>query len=241
MVLTASLMTGCGSGLFVAEDSGSGSEAVSDPEDGADAADADDESGDDAADADVDDEPGDAGREADEEGDGSEDDGAGVQVPKLTRQIDSTDGTMRLFLPETWGDLVGKMDDTGELDKTYPLKAGCYEEAAFLMAAHESKENSPIVDLTDFTETLLKAVSGNEVFSDVRRGGLRNLKLKKSGLKAIRTGFSAVFEGQTVIYRIYAVEDEGRYYQITAWSTGTNERTAEAVFDAIVETFEVIG
>ena len=254
LALAAVLAAGCGSEAATAgeeTESAAGPEEESEAADSEEAADsssnASDGDGDTADEPEVsdDDAAGNTSDTIDDLDSAAEDsDGSApltVQVPDLTKQIDSTDGTMRLYLPETWGDLAGQLNDLGDIDAAYPIKAGCAEEASFLMAAHEAKEGSALTDLTDFAETLLKAVSGNDAFSDVRRGGMRELTLEKSGLKACETGFSAGFEDQTIVYHIYAIEDENRYYQITAWSTGTNERTAEAVFDAIANTFEVLG
>ena len=216
--LIATAMTGCGSLPFIGNNSADTDTASSEAEDV---------------------------REDAEETAGA----AGTAVPDLTLKIDSTDGKMSLTVPENWEDLSGRfasmrIDGQGgssglSVEEACPLKAGSYDEAAFLMGAWETKEGSHLADLKDYTDTLYKAVSGNDAFSDVRPGQYLEMTLPQNGLTAYRRDFTAVFDGLPVSYWIYAVDGGDAYYQLTAWTTGTNARTLEPCFDAIARTFTI--
>lgn len=157
---------------------------------------------------------------------------------KLTVVLDSTDGVMRFSFPEGWQNLAGSLDDG--VDSRFTIQAGAYEEAAFFMAASEEKANSPVTDLSDYNSELLKAVTGNEAFSDVSDQVSDDLTLKNSGLAAHKTRFTASYSDQSIICWIITTEDDNRYYQMTFWTTASNVLAEEERFMAIGDSFTTI-
>ena len=186
-----------------------------------------------------------SGQSGSEEGGSDPSAGSVITPPALTHPIDSLDGTMRLSLPESWSDIAGRLEAGGlsaaELDRRYPIKAACYEEASFLIGSHEKKDGSPIADLRDYMDTLYNGFTRSGAFSDIRNGQDSEITLKKSGLKALRRDFTAAYAGKNVVCRLYAVEAGQSYYQLTAWTLGSNIRMGEVTFDAIADSLEIIG
>ncbi len=248
--LFISFITGCGAADTETYEAGTGQEGTSSADTGSDES---------SSPADKDDEnsgkPAGGDEEAPEEEadsgsgqNGSEEDGSSSSVitaPGLTHPIDSLDGTMRLSLPENWSDIAGSLEAGGlsasEMDRRYPLKAACYEEASFLIGSHEKKDGSPIADLRDYMDTLYNGFSRNGAFTDIQNGQDSEITLKKSGLTALRRDFTASFAGKNVVCRLYAVESGHSFYQLMAWTLGSNIRTGEVTFDAIADSLELIG
>ena len=158
----------------------------------------------------------------------------------LSVKIDSTDGTEEFYIPDTWADLKGSMDSTGETEQSYTVEAGSLDEQMFLISNGESRHNSSLLSLEDYSKTLVDGVSKSTDFSNVQNAGTADLILKNSGLTAKKTVLTVNYQNQSVSYYIYAIEGSERYYQVCCWTIAANQTAAGQTFDAIVNTFTEI-
>ena len=156
----------------------------------------------------------------------------------LKVKIDSADGTMEIMAPDTWQDMKGQLDESGSSDQNYPLQAGSYDDETFLTANGESKTNSSLTSLQEYSDTILKGVTASTAFSNVQAEATTDVTLTASGLPAKRTKFIAAYGSQQIAYWIYAAEGTSRYYQICCWTADDNAVNAEPVIEAVVNSFK---
>lgn len=166
--------------------------------------------------------------------------GAEAAVITLTKSIDSADGSMRLQFPDNWSDMSGFMSTDGSVEAAYPLRAGCPEEAAFLLACCESREGSILSDVRDYTETLVQGMTASSLFSDVQMGQLTPISLGRDSLSGYIAQFTADSQAGRVAYTLYTAETETAFYQICCWTSNAGAGSEEAVFDTIAGSFEVL-
>lgn len=164
-----------------------------------------------------------------------------VATVSYTLKMDSTDGTMEVTLPDNWEDMTGKMDTTGDAQQNWVIEAGCLEEESFLTAVGESKTNTALASLAEYSDTIVQAVSTNTLFTDAQASSTEDLTLTSGGFAAKKTKISATYSGQKIAYWIYAVEGSKRYDQFICWTTEDNASSAEEKFDTIVNSFTEIG
>ncbi len=158
----------------------------------------------------------------------------------LSVKIDSTDGTEEFYIPDTWADMKGSMDSTGETEQSYTVEAGSLDEQMFLISNGESRHNSSLLSLEDYSKALVEGISKSTDFSDVQNAGTADLILKNSGLTAKKTVLTVNYQNQSLSYYIYAIEGSERYYQVCCWTIAANQTAAGQTFDAIVNTFTEI-
>ncbi len=166
---------------------------------------------------------------------------AGTSSGANTVKIDSTDGTYEILVPSAWSDLKGQLDSTGETEQNYTIEAGSLDEQSFLISNRESKKNSSLVSLTDYSDTLVSAISKSSDFSNIRNGGTSDFTLKTSGFTAKKTLLTVSYQNQDLAYYIYAVESGNYYYQFCCWTAATNEGAAGDNFDAAVNSLIELG
>lgn len=158
----------------------------------------------------------------------------------LTLKVDGTDKVMEVLVPGTWADLRGQLDKTGEMDQNYPIQTGSYDEESFLIANRESKLNSSLASLKEYSDTIVQGVAANKSFSDIQTGETSDITLKNSGFKAKKTEIIASYAGQQIAYWVYAAEGKDDYYQFCCWTADDNASKAEPNFDAVVNSFTVL-
>lgn len=152
----------------------------------------------------------------------------------LTQSVTSRDGRLSMELPDGWADMTGSFGDDG-----YGLHVGCPDEAALIMGGHESKTDSVLEGLKDYTETLYNGITDNPVFVNVQDGSVSPLTFGKRDLSGYVSRFTADAEGRGVAYWIYTAETETDYYQIVCWTDSANAKAEEAVFDAIMKSVDI--
>ncbi|MBQ0059183.1 MAG: hypothetical protein KBS83_05345, partial [Lachnospiraceae bacterium] len=63
----------------------------------------------------------------------------------------------------------------------------------------------------------------------------------KGGLHGYKSRFTATYEGQSILYVVYTLEDGSNYYRLSFWTSASNAATEEPIFSAIADQFSVIG
>lgn len=172
--------------------------------------------------------------------DGTADPGQETEEPlgytddDLTKAVVSADGSIRIRVPESFGDVGELLDASDITEKRFPVRTGSVSEAMFLTGVAEEKDESYTPTLRQY---LRAAVEGMTEFSGVLENvhifGTKELTLGKRELPAMRTVLTADFNGETVFFAVYALEDGDRYLRFTGWSAASASQQALTTFEAI--------
>lgn len=167
-----------------------------------------------------------------------------VEVPALSQTLSTEDGNIQIKIPGTWADLKGQLDVDGSLDG-YVIQTGSLTEAQFLTYTSEQKsdaENAPITSIDEYSGWLIQYVTSvNSSLQNAVVIGQSAVRLTQSTLDGKKTVLEGNFNGQEVVYFVYAVEGATAYHQFCCWAPKERRNTAEATFDAVVNTFAVVG
>ncbi|MDO4804015.1 MAG: hypothetical protein Q4A32_04265 [Lachnospiraceae bacterium] len=163
-----------------------------------------------------------------------------VEVPALSQTMTAGDGNIQLKVPENWTDLKGQIDASGMLDG-YVIQTGSMADAQFLTYTSEAKsdaENAPITSVDEYSGWLVQYVTS--VSSPLQNATVletSDIRLTQSTMDGKKTVLKGNYNGQDVVFFVYAVEGANSYHQFCAWAPEGRRNTAEATFDAVVNSF----
>lgn len=163
-----------------------------------------------------------------------------VSVPALSQTMASPDGTIQIKVPGTWADLKGQIDASGALDG-YIIQTGSPGEAQYLIYTNEAKsdaENAPITNIDEYSGWLVQYITSvTSPLQNAQVEGRSNVRLTQSTMDGIKTVLTGTYNSQEVVFFVYAVEGSGSYHQFCCWAPIGIRKSAEATFDAVVNSF----
>ena len=165
-----------------------------------------------------------------------------VEVPALSQTMTTADGNIQILVPGSWADMKGQLDDTGVLDG-YVIQTGSMTDAQFLIYTSEQKseeENAPITSIDEYSGWLVQYVtSATSPLQNAVVIGTSDIRLTQSTMDGKKTILKGSFNGQDMVFFVYAVEGSTAYHQFCCWAPEGRRNAAEATFDAVVNSFTV--
>ena len=165
-----------------------------------------------------------------------------IEVPALSQTISTPDGGSQLKVPGTWIDLKGQIDASGAMDG-YLVQVGSTGDAQFLVYTAEAKpevENAPVTSIEEYSGWLVQYVtSASSPLQNAEVLTSSDIRLTQSTMDGKKTVLKGIYNGQEVVYFVYAIEGASSYHQFCCWAPAGLRNSSEATFDAVVNSFTV--
>ena len=185
---------------------------------------------------------------AEEEDESAESDGSKVLITgawlsddETKQEFYSENDSLQLAVPLDWKNLNGQITNDDEVNQSFSVQVGNPDQAVFFMANSESRRYSPFMSLDEYSSAIVAAVyhsmSGSEVFSNAELVETVDIESDVEDFVIRKSVISASYEDNPIVYYIYAVQGNYRYFQFNCWTAESQKDSAEAVFDEIVRGF----
>ena len=180
-----------------------------------------------------------------ESGEGAERDvlipGAWLSDDETKQEFISEDDSMQLAVPLDWRDLRGVITSDDEINQSFTVQIGNTDQALFFMSNSESRRYSPFMSLDEYSSAIVAAVynsmNSSEAFTDPQLLETVDIDSAVNDFVIRKSTIQAGYEGNPILYYIYAVQGSYRYFQFNCWTAESQKDAAEAVFDEIVTRF----
>ena len=167
--------------------------------------------------------------------------GAWLSDDETKQEFYSEDDSLQLAVPLDWQNLNGLITNDDEVNQSFKVQVGNPDQAVFFMANSESRRYSPFMSLDEYSSAIVAAVynsmSGSEAFSDAELIETVDIESDVNDFVIRKSTISASYEGNPIVYYIYAVQGNYRYFQFNCWTAESQKDTVETVFDEIVSGF----
>jgi len=167
--------------------------------------------------------------------------GAWLSDDETKQEFYSEDDSLQLAVPLDWQNLNGQITNDDEVNQSFKVQVGNPDQAVFFMANSESRRYSPFMSLDEYSSAIVAAVynsmSGSEVFSDAELIETVDIESDVNDFVIRKSTITASYESNPIVYYIYAVQGNYRYFQFNCWTAESQKDTVETVFDEIVSGF----
>lgn len=167
--------------------------------------------------------------------------GAWLSDDGTKQEFLSEDGSMELAVPLDWQDLRGVITTDDEINQSFTVQIGNIDQAVFFMTNSESRRYSPFMSLDEYSSAIVAAVynsmNSSEEFTDPQLLETVDIDSAVGDFVIRKSSIEANYEGNPILYYIYAVQGSYRYFQFNCWTAESQKDAAEAVFDEIVTRF----
>ena len=164
--------------------------------------------------------------------------GAWLSDDETKQEFYSEDDSLQLAVPLDWQNLNGQITNDDEVNQSFKVQVGNPDQAVFFMANSESRRYSPFMSLDEYSSAIVAAVyntmSGSEDFSDAELIETVDIESDVNDFVIRKSTIAASYEGNPIVYYIYAVQGNYRYFQFNCWTAESQKDTVETVFDEIV-------
>lgn len=167
--------------------------------------------------------------------------GAWLSDDETKQEFYSENDSLQLAVPLDWQNLNGQITNDDEVNQSFKVQVGNPDQAVFFMANSESRRYSPFMSLDEYSSAIVAAVyntmSGSEDFSDAELIENVDIESDVNDFVIRKSTIAASYEGKPIVYYIYAVQGNYRYFQFNCWTAESQKDTVEPVFDEIVSGF----
>ena len=167
--------------------------------------------------------------------------GAWLSDDETKQEFYSEDDSLQLAVPLDWQNLNGQIINDDEVNQSFKVQVGNLDQALFFIANSESRRYSPFMSLDEYSSAIVAAVynsmSDSEVFSNAELIETVDIESDVNDFVIRKSTITASYEDNPIVYYIYAVQGNYRYFQFNCWTAESQKDTAETVFDEIVSGF----
>jgi hypothetical protein len=167
--------------------------------------------------------------------------GAWLSDDETKQEFYSEDDSLQLAVPLDWQNLNGQIINDDEVNQSFKVQVGNPDQALFFIANSESRRYSPFMSLDEYSSAIVAAVynsmSDSEVFSNAELIETVDIESDVNDFVIRKSTITASYEDNPIVYYIYAVQGNYRYFQFNCWTAESQKDTAETVFDEIVSGF----
>ena len=167
--------------------------------------------------------------------------GAWLSDDETKQEFYSENDSLQLAVPLDWQNLIGQITNDDEVNQSFSVHVGNPDQAMFFMANSESRRYSPFMSLDEYSSAIVAAVynsmSDSEVFSDADLIETVDIESDVNDFVIRKSTITASYENNPIVYYIYAVQGNYRYFQFNCWTAESQKDAAEPIFDEIVSGF----
>ena len=167
--------------------------------------------------------------------------GAWLSDDETKQEFYSENDSLQLAVPLDWQNLIGQITNDDEVNQSFSVQVGNPDQAMFFMANSESRRYSPFMSLDEYSSAIVAAVynsmSDSEVFSDADLIETVDIESDVNDFVIRKSTITASYENNPIVYYIYAVQGNYRYFQFNCWTAESQKDAAEPIFDEIVSGF----
>ena len=164
--------------------------------------------------------------------------GAWLSDDETKQEFYSEDDSLQLAVPLDWQNLNGQIINDDEVNQSFKVQVGNPDQAMFFMANSESRRYSPFMSLDEYSSAIVAAVynsmSSSEVFSNAELIETVDIESDVHDFVIRKSTITASYEDNPIVYFIYAVQGNYRYFQFNCWTAEGQKDAAETIFDEIV-------
>ena len=163
--------------------------------------------------------------------------GAWLSDDETKQEFYSENDSLLLSVPLDWQNLLGQITNDDEVNQSFSVQVGNPDQAVFFMANSESRRYSPFMSLDEYSSAIVAAVynsmNDSEAFSDPELTETVDIESDNNNFVIRKSTITASYENNPIVYYIYAVQGNYRYFQFNCWTAESQKDTAETVFDEI--------
>lgn len=163
--------------------------------------------------------------------------GAWLSDDETKQEFYSENDSLLLSVPLDWQNLLGQITNDDEVNQSFSVQVGNPDQAVFFMANSESRRYSPFMSLDEYSSAIVAAVynsmNDSEAFSDPELTETVDIESDINNFVIRKSTITASYENNPIVYYIYAVQGNYRYFQFNCWTAESQKDTAETVFDEI--------